>query len=65
MNHNVPRVSCCLIFKEINAIAGPFYNIIKVIMKGPNKRSNLKLTKVRILFYCTGLLSRALNAYLL
>ena len=27
---------------NIDAIAGPFYNIIKVMMKGPNKRSNLK-----------------------
>ena len=27
----------------IDAIAGPFYNIIKVMMKGPNKRSNIKL----------------------
>ena len=36
----VRRVSCCLIFNEIKAIAGPFYNFIKVMMKGPNKRSN-------------------------
>ena len=25
-------------------IAGPFYNIIKVMMKGPNKQSNTKKT---------------------
>ena len=29
-------------FYEIDAIAGPFYYIIKVMMKEPNKRSNLK-----------------------
>ena len=28
----------------IEAIAGPFYNIIKVMMKGPNKQSNTKKT---------------------
>ena len=33
---------CLLVLMIIDAIAGPFYNIIKVMMKGPNKRSNLK-----------------------
>ena len=31
-----------LVLMNIDAIAGPFFNIIKVMMKGPNKRSNLK-----------------------
>ena len=33
-----------VIFNEcyIEAIAGPFYNIMKVMMKGPNKQLNTK-----------------------
>ena len=42
----VPRESCYnnAIFNEcyIEAIAGPFYNIMKVMMKGPNKQLNTK-----------------------
>ena len=30
-------------YKYVEAIAGPFYNIMKVMMKGPNKQSNTKL----------------------
>ena len=43
----VPRESCYnnAIFNQlhyvyIEVIAGPFYNIMKVMMKGPNKQSN-------------------------
>ena len=38
---------CQLIQMIIDAIAGPFYNIIKVMMKGPNKRSNLNINHGR------------------
>ena len=38
----VPRVPDCYL-ENIEAIAGPFYNIIEVMMKGPNKRSILKV----------------------
>ena len=48
---NVPRakeLQCYEIYNEmlcqcIKAIAGPFYNIMKVMKKGPNKHSNTNI----------------------
>ena len=31
-------------YQYIEAIAVPFYDIIKIMMKGPNKQSNIKKT---------------------
>ena len=46
---NVPRVWCHIIQQFnvkmiIEAIAGPVYNIIKIMMKGPNNQSNNSTT---------------------
>ena len=62
---NVPRALCynVIIFNEmqyehIEAIAGPFFNILKVMMKGPNKQSTTKKKGWRV---WVGILSHSIQ----
>ena len=45
---SVPRGSCFLIITDIDVIAVPFYNIIKVMINGQNKLSNTKKKKLKL-----------------